>query len=152
MITFSLTRSASALAALGAVTDHHVITGEAPPGFAIVDSHIHTPQRPRFSGHPLAADSRLVVEALDDGGFVVGSYTVDETHGEEGHQGMPASLRTHGMAGDGPLGCGFRVSSRLPNGDAGAPFSALDTGPGYEACGFTVSITLRPPAYVVVVP
>lgn len=152
MLTFASTRTAAQLAALGSATEEHVITSEAPAGFAIVESHIHTPQRPRFTGHALAADSRLVVEALDDGGRVIGAYVVDEGHGEEGHQGMPASLGTHGTAGAGPLGCAFRVSSRLPNGDAGAPFSALDVGPGYEACGFTVSITLRPPAYVVTVP
>lgn len=136
------TRSAAELAALGNVTDEYHLSQELPAHYQIIDSHITVPQRPHFEGSR-ASSTTLVVDCMDDGGYAVGSYLVDDVHGEEGQRGAPAGRLTHGEDWSGPLGVTFSVRSLDDAGGPGAPFSDLvATGP-YAATGFTARITLR---------
>lgn len=151
LLHVDFTRSAAQLAALGNQTDLFVLSPDLPAHYQIIDSHITVPQRPHFEGS-LASVTTLVVDCLSDGGDQVGSYVVDEVHGEEGQRGAPANRRVHGEEWPNPLGVGFRVGSVLEDGSPGAPFSALRFDGPYAATGFTARITLRKAGTILAVP
>lgn len=151
MVHVDFTRSAAELAALGDVTDLYRPSQELPAHYQIIDSHITVPQRPHFEGSK-ASSTTLIVSCMDDGGYDVGSYVVDDVHGEEGQRGAPASRMTHGEDWTGPLGVTFSVRSLDDTGAPGAPFSALVTTGPYAATGFTARITLRAQGTILAVP
>lgn len=151
LVHVDFTRSAAELAALGDVTDLFVPTQEIPAHYQIIDSHITVPQRPHFEGSR-ASSTTLVVTCMDDGGYEVGAYKVDDVHGFEGQRGAPAGILTHGEEWTGPLGFSFSVRSMDDAGGPGAPFSALNVAGPYASTGFTARITLRRTGTILAVP
>lgn len=123
-----------------------------PPEFQIVEGHARVNQPFHFVG-PLAADTHLRIEAVDDGGAVITAWdAVDEVHGFEGQRGAPASGESMGYEVTGPLGLRFHYIALLSDGSPGALLSQIKADEGYEASVATLTVTARRRGMTVVVP